>query len=406
MKFADILDHTEVKDKLSHLIAEGRLPHALLLLGQEGCGALPMALAIAQNLVCEKRHGKKASDDLFAAPSMFGDAPAASEQLENLRDACGTCPACHKANQFIHPDIHFTFPAIKTDKKKEGVSAEWITEWRKALHDNPYLGYSQWLTYLDAENKQGNIPVKECHEIIRQLNLKTFESNFKIQIIWMAEFLGGEGNTLLKTLEEPPENTVIILVAENAEMLLNTILSRTQIIKLNAIDDHLLGKFLQSKFDMPEADALRIARISDGNVNAAFDYAEGAAHPTERMLRDWLSACLRMGLPKHEAEASEKIMSLTDQFAKAGREGQKVFLKYFLWFLREVNLLRVGVPSQKLEGAELEFGQKLAGVITTAGVSELERAINDLHYHVTRNANPKIVFTATSVKLARALRIR
>ncbi|MFN8308375.1 MAG: hypothetical protein U0T73_00295 [Chitinophagales bacterium] len=402
MKFSEVLGHEATKEKISNLIGEGKLPHALLLLGPEGCGTLPVALAIAQSLVCEKRNGKS-EPSLFGTPAMFAEPEVAKAPLN---DACGECGACHKAAKFIHPDIHFSFPTIRIDKKKDPVSKDWLKEWRTALSDNPYMGYTQWLPYLSAENKQGNLTVEECHNIIQQLNLKTFEANFKVQIIWMAEFMGTYGNTLLKTLEEPPENTVIILIVENQELLLNTILSRTQIIKFGALEDEVLGNFLQTKFEMDTETARRIARISDGNVNAALDYANGSEQPAERQLQEWLSCCLRLSLPSHQADASEKLSAWIEQMAKSGRENQKIFLKYFLWFLREANQIRLGLASEKLEGQELEFAKKLSGVLNQDGVEKMQRLISELHYHIERNGNPKILFMANSFALSKAMKTK
>lgn len=405
MKLADVIGHQPVKDKLSELLTTGKLPHAMMILAPEGAGGLPMALAIAQNLVCERRSGKKPEEaGLFGAPSMFGDAEPAAQDSEPLSDACGECPACQKAQKFIHPDIHYTYPVV-TGKNKSGppVSADYITDWRKALTENPYMNANEWLRQITDENKQGNITVNECHEIIKGMNLKTFESKYKVQIIWMAEYLREAGNTLLKIIEEPPADTVFILVVENIELILNTIISRTQIVKLPAIEDVDLAAYLRTQFEMDERTALRIARISDGNLNAAVEYANGAEHQNDAQLREWLSVCLRI----RGAQASEpslKLMAFVDEIAKIGRENQKIFLKYFLWFLRESNLLALGLESDKLEGSELEFAKKLATLLDPDVTENLTNLINRVHYYVERNTNPKIVFLSTSFKIAAILK--
>lgn len=381
-----------------------RLPHAMMILGPEGSGGLPLALAIAQNLVCERRSGKKEEDGgLFAAPSMFGD-PAPVANAEPLSDACGECPACVKATKFIHPDIHYTFPVVTIEgKTAPPLSADYITQWRKALTENPYMSSVDWLQQLTDKNKQGNITVNECHEIIKRITLKSYESKYKVQIIWMAEYLREAGNTLLKVIEEPPADTIFILVVENIEQVLNTIISRTQLVKLPAIEDIDLANYLLTQFEITDKIALRIARISDGNLNAAVEYAGGAEHQSDALLREWLSLCLRIKAAQ-APEPSVKLFEFVENIAKIGRENQKIFLKYFLWFLRESNLIAIGLTSEKLEGSELGFAQKLATVLDPETTDRLIKLINKVHYYIERNTNPKIIFMSTSFKIASILK--
>jgi DNA polymerase-3 subunit delta' len=404
VKFAEVIGHQETKDRLSELLTADRLPHAMMILGPEGSGGLAMALAIAQNLVCERRSGRKEDDGgLFAAPSMFGEMPPVPK-VGPLTDACGECPACIKAAKFIHPDIHFTFPVVTVKgKNSPPVSADYITEWRKALTDNPYMNAVGWLQQITDENKQGNITVNECHEIIRGLTLKTYESRYKVQIIWMAEYLREAGNTLLKVIEEPPSDTIFILVVENIEQVLNTIISRTQLIKMTAIEDTDLANYLMTQYEITDKIAMRIARISDGNLNAAIEYAGGVENQSDEMLKNWLSQCLRIKNAQ-AAEPSLKLLEFVENIAKIGRENQKIFLKYFLWFLRESNLIAIGLTSEKLEGPELEFAKKLATVLDPETTDRINKLINKVHYYIERNTNPKIIFMSTSFKLASIMR--
>jgi DNA polymerase-3 subunit delta' len=404
VKLSEVIGHQEIKDRLSELMTADRLPHAMMILGPEGSGGLPLALAIAQNLVCERRSGKKEEDGgLFAAPSMFGE-PAPVANTEPLSDACGECPACVKATKFIHPDIHFTFPVVTVKgKNSPPVSADYITEWRKALADNPYMNAVDWLQQITDENKQGNITVNECHEIIKRITLKSYESKYKVQIIWMAEYLREAGNTLLKVIEEPPADTIFILVVENIEQVLNTIISRTQLVKLPAIEDIDLANYLLTQFEITDKIALRIARISDGNLNAAVEYAGGAEHQSDALLREWLSLCLRIKAAQ-APEPSVKLFEFVENIAKIGRENQKIFLKYFLWFLRESNLIAMGLTSEKLEGSELGFAQRLATVLDPETTDRLNKLINKVHYYIERNTNPKIIFMSTSFKIASILK--
>jgi len=405
VKLSDVVGHQETKDRLAELLTADRLPHAMMILGPEGSGGLALALAIAQNLVCERRSGKKEEDaGLFAAPSMFGDAPEAVQQSAPLNDACGECPACTKAAKFIHPDIHFTFPVV-TVKGKTGppVSADYITEWRKALAETPYMSAVDWLKQITDENKQGNITVNECHEVIKRVTLKSYESRYKAQIIWLAEYLREAGNTLLKIIEEPPADTKFILVVENIEQVLNTIISRTQLVKLPAIEDADLANYLLTQFEITDNIAMRIARISDGNLNAAVEYAGGAEHQSDALLREWLSLCLRIKAAS-APEPSVKLFELVENIAKLGRENQKIFLKYFLWFLRESNQIAIGLTSEKLEGSELDFAKKLATLLDPDTTDRLNKLVNKVYYYIERNTNPKIIFMSTSFKIASILK--
>lgn len=206
MLFSEVIGQESVKAQLKQMASGGRLPHALLFLGPQGSGKLSLAMALAQYLLCEN--------------------PGAD-------DACGQCNQCNKAGKLIHPDLHFSYPTIGT----KAISDHFLVNWRQAMADNPYLDVNQWLQGIGAENKQGNITKEECVNIIKKLSLKTFENNYKVLIMWLPEFLGKEGNRLLKVIEEPPESTIFILVAEDQELILNTILSRCQIVNIKALSD-------------------------------------------------------------------------------------------------------------------------------------------------------------------------
>ncbi|MEJ7769896.1 MAG: hypothetical protein WKF89_18905, partial [Chitinophagaceae bacterium] len=247
MQFKDIIGQRPIHRHLADLVQNNRLSHALLFLGKEGNGSLATALAFSQFVVCETINGKhtaKSEPSLFESPSGVQRQPAnnhntefihnaepGSVSLEQTPDSCGKCSACIKAQQFVHPDIHFSYPVI-TQKNSKTVdkpkSVDFIQEWREFLKIHPYGNAYDWLQFLGAENKQGNITAHECGDIIRKLSLKSFESEFKILIMWMPEYLGNEGNKLLKLIEEPPSNTLFIFVAENELLVLPTILSRCQ----------------------------------------------------------------------------------------------------------------------------------------------------------------------------------
>ena len=373
MRFSEVIGQQPVCTKLMSMAATEKVPHALMLLGPEGNGNLAIALATAQYIQCENK---------------------------SETDSCGECPSCVKNQKFIHPDVHFTFPVIKRDgKTSPPLSADYILEWRSALQQNAYMSYNDWMQNIGAENKQGNITAEECRQIIHQLSLKTYESGYKIQIIWLAEYLALTGNILLKSLEEPPPNTIFILLAENSELILSTILSRVQIVKISQIEDDAIQLALQKRFEMDDIAAKRIARIADGNFNAALNMAEGEENANDKTLRNWLLYCFNLK-QKPSSDNSKNLLDWVDDFAKTGRENQKIFLKYALFFLRECAMLSLMGKSEKLDGEELAFATKFSKLLETEQLETLSKIFNSMYYHIERNANPKILFWSNSFKIA------
>jgi DNA polymerase-3 subunit delta' len=372
MQFKEVTGQQEIKAKLTGMVSSGKIPHAMMLLGPEGNGNLPLALALAQYVQCEDKQ---------------------------MDDSCGVCSSCVKNQKFIHPDVHFTFPVVPKKSGEPPISSDYITEWRSELASNPYMNSNDWLQSIGAENRQGNITVRECHEIIRGMSMKTYESAYKIQIIWLAEFLKEAGNTLLKVIEEPPVDTIFILVVENVEMILNTIISRTQLIKVNAIDDADVKEALLKRFEMGEDAARRIARISDGNFNASLNYAEGEENANDKLLHRWLVCCFNLKL-KNTTTNSANLMEWVEEISKIGRENQKIFLKYALFFLRECSLISMSGASNKLEGDELKFAEGLSSKLEPHQIEAISKILNLLYYHIERNGNPKILFVSNSFKIA------
>ena len=239
MQFADIIGQAEVKKDLAELVQHNRLSHALLFLGKEGSGSLSLALAFAQYIVCEKVNGGKSGvGSQESGPSLFGDEPTDSglKTTDLLFDSCGVCAACTKAAQLVHPDIHFSYPTVTKKPGEKPVATDFITDWREFIKHSPYGNSYDWIEQIkEKENSQGKITAEECNDIIRKLSLKSFESEYKFLIMWMPEMLGTEGNKLLKLIEEPPPNTLFILVTENEAQVLQTIVSRCQLVKIPAL---------------------------------------------------------------------------------------------------------------------------------------------------------------------------
>ena len=400
MLFKNIINQHDVKHKLVELVQHNRLSHALLFLGKEGNGSLLLALALAQYLVCEKVNGLRltVNGPQTTAPSLLFEeaSPPSTVDRGPLTDSCGVCPGCIKAQQLIHPDIHFAYPVVTKKTGAPPISTDYISEWREFIKDQPYGNIFDWLQFIEAENKQGNITALECQDIIRKLNLKSFEGEYKMLIMWMPEYLGNEGNKLLKLIEEPAANTLIILVAENENLVLPTILSRCQMIRIPSLSSKDISDTLIRQNNSDAVTAGQVAAISEGNYREALLLIKhGADDPVsidwQTQLRDWLNAILKTG-PVAQVKWVEEAALL-------GREKQKQFLLYFNHLLGEAIRLRVTGKSTIPDGKERDFAErlnKIAGLEQQqAIVEELDRAI----YYIERNANSKILFHALTIKL-------
>src|SRR6201994_2589654 len=262
MQFKQIVGQAAVKQRLINTVNENRVSHAQLFLGPEGSGSLALAIAYAQYLCCEDKQPD---------------------------DSCGVCSSCRKYQKLMHPDLHFSYPFFAKDKNDTALT--FIEQWREALLANPYLSLDIWRSYLDAENKQANINIAECHQIIKKLSFKPFESVYKVLILWLPEYLDKEGNSLLKIIEEPQPNTLFLLVAQNQDQILNTILSRTQLVKIpclhyEEVKEHLIGHHNQT-----ENAAAEIAYLSNGNLTEALDMVDQDTKSYHQLFVQWLRLC-------------------------------------------------------------------------------------------------------------------
>lgn len=389
MQFQSIIGQKETKEQLVQMVQHNRLSHALLFLGKEGSGALQLALAFAQYIVCKPQ---PAEVDLFAAQPQTTN----NKQQTKETDSCGTCPACKKASELIHPDIHFSYPVIPRKTGDKPISTDYIKEWREFISENPYGNVYDWLQFIGAENKQGNITAHECNDIIRKLNLKSFESEYKILVMWLPEFLGKEGNKLLKLIEEPPPNTLFILVAENEDVILPTILSRTQLVKIPQLSNLEVEAALELQAGVAMEKAQQIATLAEGNYREALQLLQHADDDWELMLREWLNAIIRTG-----PVAQVKWI---DDAAKLGREKQKQFLKYFTHLLEDAVRLRVmqADDRQRTTNSVQPTNDFALRLNKLCDFSQQEAIINELDkasYYIERNANAKMLFHALSIRL-------
>jgi len=391
MQFKEIIGQKEVKQQLVELVQHNRLSHALLFLGKEGNGSLQLAIALAQYLTCEKANPKKQAPNSNA--SLFGEElPKSDTGNQTLEmDSCGECPSCKKASQLVHPDIHFSYPVVTKKSGSPPISTDYISEWREFVKNYPYGNVYDWLQFIGAENKQGNITAQECNDIIHKLNLKSFESEYKILILWMPEYLGNEGNKLLKLIEEPPPNTLFILVAENESLILPTIVSRCQLIKIPALETNELQEALMTRNHTSAEIARQAAGVSEGNYREALQLVQHADEDWQSLLREWLNAILKTG-PVAQTKWVEEISRL-------GREKQKQFLRYFNHLLEQAIRFRIMGDNIYLPDAEKDFANRLNRI---AGISQQKAMIDELDkatHYIERNANARIQFHALTIKL-------
>lgn len=405
MQFQSIIGQKETKEHLVQMVQHNRLSHALLFLGKEGSGALSLAQAFAQYIVCEKVNGKKTTDhrQQTTEPSLFGDPEPIEEpqlstdngQLTTFSDSCGVCSACKKASELIHPDIHFSYPVIPRKPGDKPISTDYIKEWREFITKNPYGNAYDWLQFIGAENKQGNITAAECNDINHTMSLKSFESEYKILIMWMPEALGKEGNKLLKLIEEPPPNTLFVFVAENEQLILPTILSRTQLVKIPLLTNLEVEAALELQEGVHIDKAGQVAAVADGNYREALQLLQHAEDDWQTMLREWLNAILKTG-----PVAQVKWI---DDTSKIGREKQKQFLKYFIHLLELAVRSRVmednGQAGGRPQTPDQDFALRLNKI---CNIGQQEAIINELDkasYYIERNANAKMLFHALSIRL-------
>ncbi|MVT07252.1 DNA polymerase III subunit [Chitinophaga tropicalis] len=367
MLFSNVIGQEDIQQQLIKAVEQNRISHAMIILAPEGSGGLPLGLAFAQYLVCEDKQPN---------------------------GACGQCPACIKAGRYIHPDIHFSYPVIPRKAGDKPVSSDYAGEWREFISTNPYGNAYDWLQFIGAENKQGNITAAECQEIIRKLSLKSFESTYKILLMWMPEYLGNEGNRLLKLIEEPPDNTIFLLVAENQEQILATILSRTQLVKVNPLPREVMVEALVNRAQIPAAKARQAATIASGNYREALYMLQHSDDDYHELLRNWLNYIFtgnRVALQ----EWIENIAS-----AKTGRENQKQFLRYFINLLEHTLRLRYIDKSQlAFSEEETDFAGKLQKLADLGQMEQIMQELDNACYYIERNANAKLLFHALSVKL-------
>lgn len=373
MQFNKVIGQEAIKKRLIEGVKENRVSHAQLFSGPEGVGKLAMAIAYAQYINCPNK---------------------------TANDACGTCNSCRKYEKLIHPDLHFVYPVVKTKGIKDPVSDHFIAEWRQQVSKNPYFNLTGWFNALNVENAQGQIYVHESAEIIKKLNLKTFEADYKVMIVWIAERMNVQcANKLLKMIEEPPPKTVFILISENEEQILTTIRSRTQLVKFSSVDNQSL---LQAINEHPNSEGKSIdgiLHLANGNYISALELLEHDEDKkyffekfTEIMRvsykRDWMA-----------------MFSWVEEVSGIGREKQKSLIRYSTRMLRE-NFVKNFNDSELvyLTDEENGFSERFSPFINERNIlifsDEFEKAFRD----ISQNGNARIIFLDLALKVVKMIR--
>lgn len=366
--FRDVVGQEEVKQLLMSSVRGGKMPHALLLTGAEGSGKLPLALALARYLLCQNR---------------------------SADDACGTCPSCRMMDRLAHPDLHFVFPIVRKKAGKDSVCDDYLPQWREMLERSAYVGLPQWMEKMDAGNQQPQIYVRESDEIQRKLSLKSSQGGYKVMVIWLPEKMNVEcANKLLKLLEEPPAKTVFLLVSEQPDMLLATIVSRTQRISLHPLADEEIGRFLRERCGLMEEDARDIARRSSGSLLKAL---ENIQLSEENQLCFELFVNLMRTAYRRDIRA---LKAWSEQVAGMGRERQKNLLEYCQRMVRESFVTNFHRPEMVyMNPGEEQFAVRFSPFINERNIFQIMALLEEAQVHVEQNVNPKMVFFDMALRM-------
>jgi len=375
MQFKDVIGQEAVKQRLVASVQKNHVPHAQLFLGPAGCGKLPLALAYAQYILCPNR---------------------------TETDSCGVCPTCQKMQKLVHPDLHFVVPTATTKKIKGNPESDlFMEEWREYVIQNQgYVDTSSWYTFLDVENKQGYMSVRDAASLLRKLSMKSYEGEYKIAIIWMAEKMRVEtANKLLKLLEEPPEKTVFLLIAEDQEELLATIKSRTALVKIQALDTASIEMALQQRFGCDPQQAHDAAMVSEGNwMVASQSFKDFEDHKFFfTTFQQWMRLCFRA--------AYSELIDFSSNIKTIGREKQKELLDYGLRIIRNSLLFNNNLAEiVMLPDDEKTFNSKFAPFVNPANLVQIAELFDEAIRHIERNGNAQIVFTDVGFKMVALLK--
>jgi DNA polymerase-3 subunit delta' len=374
MQFKDVIGQEAIKQRLIQSVEEDRIPHAQLLAGPPGNGKLALALAFAQYINCHHKQNN---------------------------DSCGVCSSCRKYAKLIHPDLHFTIPVIKTTAIDKPTSSDYIIKWRPYFLENPYPQYEKWMEIIADENKQGAIYVDEARDLIRKLSSKAYEADYKVSIVWLPETMNITcANKILKILEEPPSNTVFLMVTEAEEKLLSTIRSRCQFIRVPKITDTDMESALANHPLLGSCNPSTVARLARGNYFMALEIMQ--EDETRAYNHQQFARMMRSGYSRK----LEELLNWSEEMAGIGRVRQLGFMKYCGEFLRENFLINLKEPDLVyMDDTENAFSQKFSPFINEKNVMHLFKEFEKSYRDISMNGNARLVFTDLSIKVSKLIRI-
>lgn len=385
MRFADIAGQRELINRTVKNVKVSRVAHAQMIIGHEGSGGLAFALAYAQFVNCT-------------------DKQYYTEDSEIHGDSCGKCYSCVKSQKLIHPDIHFVLPLTTTKKfPKKVLSKEFLPDWRNFIFENSaYVNLNQWYDYIEVENKQGIISAEECNEILSTLSYKTYESEYKIMIIWMIEKLfHSAAPKLLKILEEPPEKTLFLLVSDNHHLVLDTIMSRVQLLKLNRLTYSEIYNYLNSKYSVEKSKVVKYTDMLNSNLDEIRETVLNDQDKDEfiKFFIEWMRTCYRV--------QTDVILSQSNTFKDFGRERQKQFLSFSSKQIRNAYVSRFSkMLLQYHDSEKIDFYTNFGNYLNINNIEKISEEIDNAINAVERNGTAKILFTHLSFKLGQYLKTK
>lgn len=377
MLFKNVLGGKKIKKQLISSVKNNRISHAQLFIGPEGNNKLALALAYAQYINCKQ----KTADD-----------------------SCGLCSSCIKYKSLSHPDLYLVFPIIKSSSNKQPISEQFSSKWKELVTENIYVSLADWISFFDAENKsgqQGAIYIHEAESLQRKLALKNYEAKYRVVLIWMPEKMNvATANKLLKQLEEPPKGTIFLLVTENEEQLLPTILSRLQTIKTTKIDEQIGISFLEEKYQIPNEKAIQLLTLTAGSIGKTIKIISEEDESLDYLeqFTEWMRMTYKMDI--------QAIAHWTETIAQRGRNHQKTVLTYAIRTVRECLLYNFANKKLlRINNNEEVFIKKFASFIHEENSIEIIEKLEESIRNIDRNANAKIIFFELSLQFVKLLKV-
>lgn len=379
--FADIIGQEKVKKHLIDSAKSGRVPHAQLFCGKEGTGKLGLAIAYAQYLSCEH--------------------PTDS-------DSCGVCPSCLKFRNLAHPDLHFVFPIVKKDNE---TCDDYLKQFRECVTKDHYLTNSTWLNEISNETKKGKIYDSESDKIIKKLSMKSYEGGYKFMIIWQPESMDvGTANKILKIIEEPPAKTLMILVSNEPDRIIGTILSRTQKVNVPPVERDKIESYVKEQYQESDDDAKYIARVAAGSIVAARNAAESNSANKQHfedfkflMRTTW--GIRNFSTLDKKGDALIDLRKFAETMAKNSRNHQIEFLQYAQRMIRENFIYNFhNEDLNYLAPFEKDFSKKFSPFINEGNVIGISTCLGEAEKSIAQNGQSKIIFTDLALKMIMLLK--